>query len=558
MSTKIHYFNKDVSSITIPSEFTFPFAYTPHPLSKLAVEQVQDYLSQQTDFEHNFGLFPHQQGLIIGKMFGVLVVQDAYNQLGFLAAFSGKLANKNQHAYFVPPVYDLLDESGYFLKEEERLNELNREIDRLEQSEELTQFTKQVLVVKQQASEVLTAFKTKLKENKKQRDLDRALIANEKNIDLVKAKMYALDQASKMDSLTLKKLKKDWNNEVIRDENKRDVFRAKIQQLKKERKTKSNRLQQKIFSSYTFLNAKGKNASLLDIFSQTVLKMPPAGAGECAAPKLLQYAYLHNLSPVAMAEFWWGQPPLSEVRQHKQFYPACKGKCEPILGHMLKGLKVAKNPMLEVGNTSKELDVIFEDDDIIIVNKPPEVLSVPGRNIEFSIYSLLKLKYPQIEGPILVHRLDMSTSGILVATKNERSHNFIQRQFIQRTMDKRYVAVLDGVIDQAEGEINLPLAQDFLNRPRQKVDYDEGKNALTVFETLKTENGKTWVYFYPKTGRTHQLRMHAAHHQGLNIPILGDDLYGKVADRLYLHAERISFIHPSSKKRVTFSVAAPF
>lgn len=555
---KVHAFQTDISNIALPSKFTYPFFYTPHPLSVIAAEELQNYLIHQTDFDHDFGLDEKENNSPIGKMFGVLVVQKSEGELGYLAAFSGKLANSNDHDFFVPPVFDLLEQHGFFLMEEEHINSINQQIETLEKSEEYRELRNTVQHLIEQEKTELDSFKEKIKLDKIKRDQLRKDLHHSVDGDVRHKNFAALDEQSRIQSLTLKKMKKHWK--ALREKAifNLNEFEQKILALKKERKEKSTILQQKIFESYTFRNAKGQLASVLDIFSKTVLQVPPAGAGECAAPKLLEFAFKHNLKPIALAEFWWGKSPKSEVRQHKNYYPACKGKCEPILGHMLTGLKVEENPLLVASNLSDQLEIIYEDDDLIVVNKPTELLSVPGRTIEHSVYSILRKKYPEISDPILVHRLDMSTSGIILGTKNERSHEFIQRQFIQRTAQKRYVALLEGVLTHEKGCIELPLAQDFENRPRQKVDPIEGKKAITYFERIEVKNKRSRVYFYPKTGRTHQLRMHAAHVDGIGIPIVGDDLYGTPSERLCLHAERLEIVHPTTKEPMVFQIKAPF
>jgi tRNA pseudouridine32 synthase/23S rRNA pseudouridine746 synthase len=296
---------------------------------------------------------------------------------------------------------------------------------------------------------------------------------------------------------------------------------------------------------------------LLAIFSVTVFQTPPAGAGECAAPKLLQYAFLHQLQPICMAEFWWGKSPNSEVRLHEQFYPACRGKCEPILAHMLEGISLEKNPMLEQA-TVKKIPIIYEDDYLLLVNKPPDFLSVPGKELKDSVYERIRLQYPTASGPLLVHRLDMSTSGLLLIAKSEEIYKHLQSQFIRRVVKKSYSALLNGIVDETEGAISLPLRVDLEDRPKQLVCYEHGKNAFTKYKILAYENGKTRVQFFPITGRTHQLRVHAAHQLGLNCPIVGDDLYGTKGERLCLHAQWIQFKHPITKELVEFSCEAAF
>ncbi|MEG0697597.1 MAG: RluA family pseudouridine synthase, partial [Algoriella sp.] len=287
-------------------------------------------------------------------------------------------------------------------------------------------------------------------------------------------------------------------------------------------------------------------------------QQPPAAAGECAAPKLLQYAFQENLEPICMAEFWWGDSPKSEVRKHQHFYPACTGKCEPILGHMLQGIELDDNLLLQQNSTVEQLEIIYQDDDILVVNKPEEFLSVPGIEITDSVYIRIRKQFPNATGPLIVHRLDMSTSGILVLALNKESHKAVQQQFIKRKVKKRYIALLNGNVENDNGTIELPLRVDLDDRPRQMVCYEYGKNAKTDYQVIKRKDGKTLIHFYPITGRTHQLRMHASHHLGLNIAIIGDDLYGTKANRLHLHAEYLEFTHPTTKELMKFQVDANF
>jgi tRNA pseudouridine32 synthase/23S rRNA pseudouridine746 synthase len=225
---------------------------------------------------------------------------------------------------------------------------------------------------------------------------------------------------------------------------------------------------------------------------------------------------------------------------------------------MLDGTAMDANLLLENLAEKQALEVIYEDDVLIVVNKPAEFLSVPGKDIKDSVYTRIKEKYPEATGPLIVHRLDMSTSGILLLTKTKEANKVLQSQFINRTIKKRYVALLDGNLAENSGKINLPLRVDLDDRPKQLVDFTHGKPAETGWKIIQKENGKTRVHFYPITGRTHQLRMHAAHKDGLNTPIVGDDLYGKKENRLYLHAEFIEFLHPATAKKMSFTVAATF
>ena len=356
----------------------------------------------------------------------------------------------------------------------------------------------------------------------------------------------------------LQALKLHWQEKLELLQQDLQQVNNEIAKLRKQRKSRSRNLQKKLFAQYQFLNANGETKDLNAIFAELPEHTPPAGAGDCAAPKLLQYAYQHDLMPIAMAEFWWGAAPKSAIRQHKNYYPSCYSKCQPILGHMLKGLDVDDNPLLINPALGKDLVIVYQDADLLVVNKPAEFLSVPGKNIEDSVYLRIKTQFPHASGPLLVHRLDMSTSGLLLIALNKRAHKALQKQFIERTIEKRYVALVTGDVAGDSGVIDLPLRLDFDDKPRQMVCYQQGKQALTTWQVLERKNNTTRLYLYPKTGRTHQLRVHCAHKLGLNMPIVGDDHYGLKADRLHLHAEYLSFNHPISHQIIEFEVPAPF
>jgi tRNA pseudouridine32 synthase / 23S rRNA pseudouridine746 synthase len=547
-------FKTSISGIPLPEKFTFPFYYEPHELSLIAVRELQEYLETQTDFDHNFGLNPKQEGLVIGKMFGVLVCENQAGELGYLWAFSGKLAEVNHHNYFVPTIFDMLQENSYFKKEEGVLNALNEKIEILENTEELQSKKSRLEHTINEAVRDIQDQKNKIKRLKTERDEKR-----KSSINLPKTTLESLEitlsEESKKESILLKKMSKYWNFQIEKAQKELDEFLNQIQLLKDERRIKSGALQQKLFAEYSFLNGMGHRKSLGELFNNN----PPAGAGECAAPKLLHFAFEHHLKPIAMAEFWWGQSPKSEIRKHKQFYPACKSKCEPILlTHMLIGLEMESNPFEENPAEGKDIEIVYEDDILLVINKPAEFLSVPGKKITDSVYQRIKERYPEATGPLVVHRLDMSTSGLMLVAKDEATYVNLQSQFIKRTIKKRYVALLDGVLFQKEGVIDLPLRVDIEDRPRQLVCYNHGKSAQTKWEIIATQNNQTLVYFYPITGRTHQLRVHASHELGLKTPIVGDDLYGTKSDRLYLHAEQITFMHPISKKEMKIKKEANF
>ena len=593
----IHFFKKPVSHLALPEKFTYPFHYTPHPLCVLAAEEVKEYIASRKEW---------QEELASGKMFGVLIVQtdngitnNEENQIGYLAAFSGNLAGKNLHPYFVPPVYDLLQPEGFFKIEEEQISAINIRIRELENSGSYLDSKEKWKIETEQAKAVLNQAKAELKIAKEAREIRR-----QSSPELSEEEQASLIRESQYQKAEYKRLEKEWKKQLEELETEVRHFDIEIERLKTERKERSAALQRKLFEQFRMLNAQGEVKDLYTIFEQTVQKVPPAGAGECALPKLLQYAYLHQLKPLAMAEFWWGDSPKNEIRHHGYYYPSCKGKCEPILQHMLQGLEVDENPLLNPVHEEEELEIVFEDEWLLVVNKPAGMLSVPGKAEDRdSVYHRLKKKYPEATGPIIVHRLDMATSGLLLVAKTKEVHQDLQAQFANRSIKKRYVAVLDGAIIKTEketkpiaekaillaketvstkktakaertgntGRIELPLCLNPLDRPRQMVSSEHGKEAITEYqiisesERITSESENTFnesnridesersinesrkytrIIFYPLTGRTHQLRVHAAHPEGLGCPILGDELYGKKADRLYLHAEYIEFRHP--------------
>ncbi|MBP0904202.1 pseudouridine synthase [Mariniflexile gromovii] len=544
--------------IPLPETFTFPFYYEPHPLSVLAAKQLQTYLETQTDFIHNFGLNPDQTGLVIGKMFGVMVVKTAKEQLGYLAAFSGKLADSNDVKGFVPTVYNTLNEAGFYKKGETKLNSINTEIERLENAPDYLKAKADVENSNIAFVEALSILKAEVKAAKQHRNQQRESAKLNMSAEAYSEFIETLNKQSIGYQLRLKHLKQEGETQINKLETVLSGFNETIQTLKTQRATLSASLQQRIHQQYQFLNAEGDTKDLLDIFKDTTSPIPPAGSGECAAPKLFQYAYENHLKPVCMAEFWWGASPKSEVRKHQQFYPSCRSKCEPILGHMMQGLLVDANPIESQIVFNQELEIVYEDAHLLLVNKPHEFLSVPGKSINESVLSRMKAYLPNATGPLLLHRLDMSTSGLLLVAKSNRVYKNLQKQFIERSVKKRYVALLDGILPNTKGIINLPLRVDLDNRPQQLVCDTHGKPATTTYEVISTENGQTRVYFYPITGRTHQLRVHAAHSEGLKTPIVGDDLYGTKANRLHLHAERITFTHPITKELLTVGCEVPF
>ena len=541
----LHRFTTSITDIPLPERFTYPFCYTPHPLCILAAKEVQSYLTRQTAWKDE---------LRQGKMFGVLIVQTEHGETGYLAAFSGLLAGKNLHPFFVPPVYDLLQPQGFFKIEEENISSINRNIRQLENDKAYAALSAELARTIQSAENILATAKAQLKEAKTAREQRR------KEKELNAQEEAELIRESQFQKAEYKRLERSWKARITTLQTQTEDWERRISALKSERKTRSAALQQKLFEQFGMLNYRGEVKNLCEIFGQTVHKTPPAGAGECAAPKLLQQAYLHGWKPIAMAEFWWGDSPKTEIRHHGHYYPACKGKCEPILQHMLQGLQVEENPMLKrMQVPSKNLEIVYEDPWLSVINKPAGILSVPGKEDAVSVYSLMREQYPEADGPLTVHRLDMATSGLMLIAKTKRVHQNLQAQFKNRLVRKRYVALLEGIVPKDKGTVDLPLCLNPLDRPRQMVHTEHGKPAITDYQVLERLDGKrTRIAFYPRTGRTHQLRIHAAHPLGLHCPIIGDELYGEKADRLYLHAEYLEFTHPITGETVRITKEAEF
>ena len=540
----MHPFKEKIDHLPIAEQFTFPFYYTPDPLCILASEEVQAYLHSRTDW--------HDE-LQKGKMFGVLVVRNLQGEIGYLAAFSGNLAGSNHHSYFVPPVYDLLNPDGYFKEEEERISLINRKLKEIEaKSFSTKEFPVQLKALKEEADTSIREYKAFMKQSQLERNERR------QQHELSASELEQLIKQSQFEKAELKRLKDHWKAKIEAKENEAKPWQELITTLQEERKLRSATLQQWIFRQFRMHNALGEVKDLCDIFASTPQGIPPAGSGECAAPKLLQYAYLHGLHPIVMAEFWWGDSPKGEIRKHGYFYPSCKHKCEPILNFMMQGLTVEPNPLLSSKAESNSLETVYEDEYLLVVNKPSGMLSAPGKTGQASVYSLMAEQFPEATGPLIVHRLDMDTSGLLLVAKNKEVHAELQKQFENQQVRKRYIALLSGKPDvPSSGFIRLPLLPDFENRPLQTVNYEYGKPAVTRYELLD-DDSHTRIAFYPETGRTHQLRVHAAHPEGLNTPIVGDPLYGQPAERLYLHADRLEFRHPITNRVIRVSKEAPF
>ncbi|MBO7610231.1 MAG: RNA pseudouridine synthase [Muribaculaceae bacterium] len=545
---RFHSFEDDVTDVALPRQFTWPFHYVPHRLCVIAAQQVQRYVSSRIDWVVE---------LAEGKMLGVLVVTDADGQLGFLAAYSGNLAGRNDHPYFVPPIYDLLNPESEFRRGEREIVEINNKIDSLEQSEELKLLheRRSAMIVDQDAE--YGRYKQEFDAAKEKRHAMRAAA------QLTDEEREALLHESQFQKAELKRIRKRHSEQLSDIDSKLAELQGEINELRCKRKAMSEALQQRLFELYVVQNAHGEWQSVGKIFSDYAiqterphLSVPPGGTGECCAPKLLQYAYVNGLLPVCMAEFWWGASPAGEVRHHGHFYPACRSKCLPLLTFMLQGLDVESNQLAV--SSCDDIEELYDDEWLTVVNKPAGMLSEPGKLLSDSVLTRFKTRHPEATGPVLVHRLDQETSGLLVFAKDKTTHKELQRQFAEHEVRKKYMALLDGIVEPDGGIIDLPLRQNAADRPRQMVDFDDGKRAVTMYEVLeRTTDGKTWVMFSPVTGRTHQLRVHASHLQGLGIPIVGDMLYGIAADRLMLHATSITFMHPATGEQMTITCPFP-
>ena len=541
MAVTIHPLPASSQGLPLPKQFTFPFCYEPHPLCVAAANEVRHYISQRKEW--------HDE-LQRGKMFGVLIVDPSKSPLkgetsypvsspfkgelervplSFLAAFSGTLDGKTQHEYFVPPVFDLMAPGCYFQEEEQAISDINRRIASLERSLKPSP-------LRAKMEEELAAYKRLMQQSKAERDAQRKSIFP----DEMGENEQRLIRESQFQKAEYCRLKQAWEQRVFEDEATLRERQDEIKRLQTERHERSIALQQWLFRQFTFLNARGEEKSLLELFAPAI---PPSGAGECCAPRLLQAAYKEGLQPLCMAEFWVGASPKDEVRHDGHYYPACRSKCRPILRHMLEGLDVEPNPLL--ANQEKllaQLHIIYNNKEMAVVSKPAGMLSVPGKDDLPNVQDAIKSAIPSAKGPLIVHRLDMDTSGLMLVALTEAKYHQLQDLFLHRRIHKVYHALLEREMPVGqEGDINLPLRPDIDDRPRQLVDREHGKPAETHYKVLANKDGHALLELRPITGRTHQLRVHCAHPLGLDNPIVGDRLYGKAGERLMLHAYAITF-----------------
>lgn len=551
--------------------------YEPHPLCIQACREVQEMLARREDW---------QEEIACGKMFGVLIVEnvktDADNpkwgyqtadddvpKWGYLAAYSGQIGGRSDWEDFVPAVFDYLQPDGYFKTHEAEISHINLSISHLEKDERMKEARTLIRKLQEERKRTIAAYQEKMKEAKAKRDSRREAgnLSESEEAEMIRESQFMKAE--------LRRLKKSLSEKTALETEFED-YQENILRLKQLRKQLSDALQQWLFSQFRMLNQEGKSKDLLEIFRDEALKeypqaaiatsriaalkmVPPAGSGECCEPKLLQYAYQHGYKPLQMAMFWWGESPKEEIRHHLQFYPACNGKCKPILHWMLP----ASTFEPEAINLSiyDKVETLYEDREIAVIHKPEGLLSVPGKDAaQPSVYALMRRKYPEATGPLIVHRLDMATSGVLLIAKTEFAYHRLQKAFLNHQIQKKYVAIISGKDISEKGIISLPLLPDYLNRPRQMVNREQGKEAITEYEILERIDGSHLrIALYPKTGRTHQLRVHCAHQEGLNAPILGDPLYGnEKAARLHLHAEEITFEHPLTGKKITIKRKADF
>ncbi len=574
------------TGIDIPERMNNPLDYEPHPLCIAACKELQAYLAERKDWREEIDK---------GKMFGVLIVEKNDKEIGYLAAYSGQIGGRSDWKGFVPAVFDYLQPDGYFKTHEAKITELNQRIAHLINNPEIKETERILNKLHKVQEHKLNLHKMQITEAKAKRDARRqeaSLHPDTKG--LTPEEEQAMIKESQFLKAELRRFKKLISQKTPLEEM-YDNYQKGLQEIKQLRKSDSDELQKWLFSQFKMLNDKGESKDLLEIFKEFNQMVPPAGSGECCEPKLLQYAFEHGLKPIQMAMFWWGESPKEEIRHHLHFYPACNGKCKPILHWMLPA-DVFEQASADAYIYNK-VEILYEDQELAVIHKPEGMLSVPGKDAQQpSIYSWARKQFPEATGPLIVHRLDMATSGLMVIAKTEFAYHRLQEQFTSHQVQKRYVAIvcckdkdMAQRIKDAAKMISLPLMPDYLDRPRQIVNHEQGKEAITEYEVLGSEERRVKseefnsaanhevpssnlkaqssnlkvqcirLALYPKTGRTHQLRVHCAHREGLDAPILGDPLYGNVkADRLYLHAEAITFKHPLTGKEIHIERKADF
>ena len=534
------------TTILPPSRMNNPLNYTPHPLCVMAAEEVRRMVRENAVMS--------SETRKSGKMFGVLVVETPDGNTGYLAAYSGQIAGRSNWDGFVPAVFDYLQDGGYFKTCEAEITAINKQVRLMETSEERRRLLTHLDETIAKAASEEQAYKTLMHESKARRDSERAAggVTPEREAEMTRE--------SQFQKAELRRMRRRNADTIAMAREACHRYDTSISLLKQKRRTMSDRLQEWLFHHFVMLNKDGDSRSLTDIFRTSLSASPPAGAGECCEPRLLQYAFSHAMTPKCMAMFWIGASPEGEIRHEQTYYPACRSKCKPILEWML-GKDIVKDDTFITQHNGDNLTIIYQDSDIIVVDKPAGMLSVPGKNDAPSVLSLLQRKMEDNIFP--VHRLDMDTSGLMVFVRNKKAQRNLQRQFETHSIVKRYIALLERKPDSEQGTISLPLSPDMADRPRQMVDYRHGKQALTHYRLCTSPSttmrrqfltvGDNLVELSPLTGRTHQLRVHCAHPDGLASPIVGDRLYGTTNHpRLCLHAEYLEFRHPTTGEIVIF------
>ena len=537
-----------------------PFDYTPDTACDEAFQELIVRLnalkSSDNPDDVNFC-----RELETGKMLGVLIATDAGGKRHTLYAFSGQLGCGGfYHEGFVGPVFDYLQPDGYFRTCEADISRQNREIALFEESS-LAEIRNEYERAQSRMDAEISAYKEVCRRSKQERDAKR------RSGNVSEAEITAMLRQSQFEKAELHRRKKRLTSELEPMATKLSEAQSHLESLKEKRRSDSEALQRWLFTNFRLQNARGESKSLSDIFAGTPMRIPPSGAGECCAPKLLHAAYRQGWQPVAMAEYWYGSPKGGEVRRHGEHYPACRGKCLPVLGWMLQGLDI-EPPLGDEYSQEISLtpEIIYENEWFCVVNKPSGMLSVPGKGAAVSVQEWLADRFGAEREIRMAHRLDQDTSGLLIATFGQRSLKLMQSLFATRMVKKTYIADLAGDYQSRgiprAGRIDIPLSPDWLDRPRQRVDLVDGKEARTDYEFTSVTDGRSRVIFHPLTGRTHQLRVHAAAHQGLEMPITGDRLYGKNGgngtERLHLHAQRLEFIFPVDGRHYCFECPVPF
>lgn len=528
----LHKLKHSINECELPRQFTFPFCYQPHPLVVEASHRVIELYAERL----------RKAGE--GKMMGVMIVRDKEGTLGYLAAYSGEMAD--EEGFCVPPIVDYLAPDGYFKRHEAEIIALNECIKLLETSDERLQLHRAIERQKEDGDRQIAQAKEQYRQDKERRRQMREAgnLTHEEEQALVKESQYGKAE--------IRRLEERLRNQIKELISQAEEIDGKIAHARQERKVKSEALQAWLFAQYDLLNGEGQKKRVDEIFDEARHSVPPSGAGDCCAPRLLQYAYQHGMKPLAMGEFWVGASSSTSLRSEGQFYPSCQKRCKPILEHMLKGLDVEENPL---GRKAPDgLPIVYEDQWIVVVNKPGGLQSVPGLTQVDSVATRLQKAYPECEiAP--VHRLDQHTSGLLVVAKNKDVLAAMHRQFENREVKKQYVALLEQKPKSNSGTISLPIGYDIEDSCRRTVDKENGKPSTTRYRMIGEMMGHPLVEFTPETGRTHQLRIHSAHPEGLATSIVGDGLYGTKGDKMYLCSCVIQFVHPVTADRIDLKLS---